>query len=147
MIATALLLAGCAPGEKAQTQFGHAAGKAKTELSIIRSRREKSPRGFALLDVEVLLPPTVTESAAHEAIQRVIDSIAVADTMIVSVRVTGFQMQNVDAKTASADVVPMITATWAPLDTLGVVGSLRRAPYRTDFVILHPLPQGGDSTK
>ncbi|MEX0690712.1 MAG: hypothetical protein WD043_02585 [Gemmatimonadales bacterium] len=130
------------PNEGAEFGFEADTATAVSEFNILRSDRQPAGgNGIFRMDADVLLPVGIGEATARATLRHVIDSIAAADTMIGSIRLTGFMIGRPRPGTEELDVNPMMSAIWMPTDTIGVTGRRRTARYRTHFVLLQELPQ------
>jgi hypothetical protein len=145
-VAAGLALAACGGSEQPGTRFEHVTAGAPGPVMILRDDSSRTAEGHRVAELDVLMAGVTDEAAARATLQRIIDSVAAADTLAAAVRVTGFIMGEVDRETSSADLVPAMRATWGPLDAAGYVGRERRSRYRTHFVVLHafdaPVPAG-----
>lgn len=145
LVGGALLLAACEPRERAETGFTREEPAAPGPVLVVRSDSSRTPAGHRVAELDVLLPPGTGEVAARASLQRVIDSVAVADTLAAAIRVTGFVMGPVDPATQTADVLPALRATWGPVDSAGFTGARRASRYRTNYLLLRPLEAWGDA--
>lgn len=137
MVAPALVgLVACGGGERANTGFATVAEASATPAIVLRDDSSRSREGYRVAELDVLMPVATDEAAARATLQRVIDSVAAADTLAAAVRVTGFVMGEMDPETSSAELVPAMRATWGPIDKAGYTGSQRRSRYRTNYVVL-----------
>ncbi|HET7040021.1 MAG TPA: hypothetical protein VFH97_09030 [Gemmatimonadales bacterium] len=102
--------------------------------SVLRADTNPAASGTRWMDLDVLMGAR-TEAEARATLQKVIDSIAAADTMAVVVRATGFVLGPMDPESQTADVLPAMRALWGPPDSVPKVGVLRRR-YRTQFLLL-----------
>jgi hypothetical protein len=135
----------CEPREQAETGFRREEPAPPVPVLVVRSDSIRTAAGHRVAELDVLLPPATGEAAARASLQRVIDSVAAADTLAAAVRVTGFVMGPVDSTTRSADVLPAIRATWGPVDSAGFTGARRASRYRTNYLLLRPLEAWGDA--
>lgn len=143
LAAGVVFLAACEGTERGQTGFSHEPEASPVPVMVIKSDSSRTPEGYRVAELHVLLPPGATSPVARATLQHVIDSVAAADTMAAAVRVTGFVMANVDSSTGTADVLPAIEATWGPIDSAGFTGAKRKSRFRTRFIVVRPL---ADST-
>jgi hypothetical protein len=104
-----------------------------TTTAVLRADTMPGDQG-RWLDMDILMAAR-TEAEARATLQKVIDSVAAADTLMVVVRATGFVMGPMDPEAQTADVLPAMRALWGPPDSVPVVGKLRRK-YRTQFLLL-----------
>lgn len=139
------LLAGCEPRDRADTGFAWEAPATPVPVLVMRNDSSRTGEGYRVAELDVLLPPGTGEAVARASLQRVIDSVAAADTLAAAVRVTGFVMGPVDTASRSADIMPALRATWGPVDKAGFTGARRASRYRTDYLLLRPLDQTGDA--
>lgn len=139
LVAGVVLLAACKGTERGQTGFSREPEASPMPVMVIKTDSSKTPEGYRIAELHVLLPAGATAAAARATLQHVIDSVAAADTMAAAVRVTGFVMTNVDTTTGTADVVQAIKATWGPIDSAGFTGANRKSRFRTDFVLVRPM--------
>jgi len=138
-----LALAGCARDEKPAKEFGSEEPASAHPAMVLRSDTSRTPRGFLVAEMDVLLMPGATEATARASLQQVIDSLAKADTLAAAIRVVGFVIGEVDSQRGTAQVVPTLSATWGPIDSTGFTGSRRSARFRTHYVLLRPFTTGG----
>jgi len=139
LVAGVVLLAACKGTERGQTGFSREPEARPMPVIVIKTDSSRTPEGYRIAELHVLLPAGATAAAARATLQHVIDSVAAADTMAAAVRVTGFVMTNVDTTTGTADVVQAIKATWGPIDSAGFTGAHRKSRFRTDFVLVRPM--------
>jgi hypothetical protein len=117
---------------------------APVPVVVLSHDTTRTAAGFRVVDLDVMLPKGITDAVARASLQRVIDSVARADTLAAAVRVTGLVMGALDPRDNSAPVEPAMRATWGAIDSTGLTGARRTARFRTDFVLLRPLePSGG----
>lgn len=106
---------------------------------VLKSDTSRTPRGFLVAELDVLLPVGVSEATARASLQHVIDSVASADTLAAAVQVVGYVIGDFRPALGTADLEPGLRATWAPIDTAGITGARRRSRFRTDFVVVKPF--------
>jgi hypothetical protein len=136
---TLALLAGCAErsDRDSRTGFSYEPPGTPAPTTVLRADTLPALGAHRWLDFDVMMPP-VTIRSAEATLQRVIDSLAGADTLAVAIRVTGFVMGPIDPQTQSADLQPALRGVWGPPDSNWAVGS-RRRHYRTQFTVLRPF--------
>ena len=139
LAAGVILLAACEGTERGQTGFSKEPEASPVPVMVLKSDSSRTPEGYRVAELHVLLPPGSTTPVARATLQHVIDSVAAADTLAAAVSVTGFVMTNVDTTKGTADVVPAIKATWGPVDSAGFTGANRKSKFRTSFVLVRPL--------
>jgi hypothetical protein len=139
LAAGVVLLAACEGSERARTGFSKEPEASPVPVMVLKSDSSRTPEGYRIAELHVLLPPGATTPVARATLQHLIDSVAAADTMAAAVQVTGFVMSNVDTTAGTADVVPAIKATWGPIDSAGFTGAKRKSQFRTNFVLVRPL--------
>lgn len=134
-------------GDAREPAFGFEEPAEPVEAMVLHRDTVRSDEGHRVATVHLFLPRGTSEAEARATLQHVIDSIADADTLAAAVSAVGFVMETPEAGATEADLVPVIQALWAPLDTVGMTGSRRRARFRTAFTILRPFadPQVQDA--
>jgi len=133
--------AACGGTEQRGTRFVDVEATAATPTVVLRDDSSRTAEGHRVAELDVLMPLAADEATTRSTLQRVIDSVAAADTLAAAVRVTGFVMGELDPATSSADLVPVMRATWGPIDEAGYTGRQRRSQYRTNYVVLRPFDQ------
>jgi hypothetical protein len=119
------------------TGFSYEPPGTPAPTTLLRADTVAAGGGHRWLDFDVLMP-SLNIRSAEATLQKVIDSLAAADTLAIAVRVTGFVMGLVDVGSQSADLEPALRGVWGPPDSSWAVGSGRRT-YRTYFTVLRPF--------
>lgn len=136
-------LVACGERERRGYSFEDVGDVSSTPVIVLRDDSSRTAEGYRVAELDVLMPIATNQAAARATLQRVIDSVAAADTLAAAVRVTGFVMGELNRTTSSADLVPALRATWGPIDSAGFTGSRRRSRYRTSYVVLRPFGTAG----
>jgi hypothetical protein len=132
-------VAGCERAERPASGFADVEEAAPRAAAIIKRDSSLTVEGYRVAEMHVLLPLGTSEAEARVTLQRIIDSVAAADTMAAAVRITGFVMTSIDVEQGTADVLPAMRATWGPVDSAGFTGAARASQYRTEFLIMRPF--------
>lgn len=139
VVVALLLLAGCERNPKPQAEFSSEEPATPSPVLVLKSDSTRTPRGYRVAQVHVLLSVGIDEAGARATLQHVIDSVAAADTLAAAVQVVGFVVGTVHAAEGTADLAPAISATWGPTDSAGFTGAKRASRYRTHYVVLRPF--------
>ena len=142
-LAAMIVVTACEQPDRSGSGFVFEEEASPLPVTVLRSDTSRTPRGFRVAELDVLLPMGISDATARASIQKVIDSVAAADTLAAAVQVVGYVIGEIHPERGQADVVPGMMATWAPVDSVGITGAQRRSRFRTEFRVLRPF--GTDS--
>jgi hypothetical protein len=138
VLTVAVFLAGCdREPETAGSGFTFEAPGTAGPATLLRVDTVAAGGGHRWMDFDILMP-TLNIQSSEATLQKVIDSVARADTLAIAVRVTGFIMGPLDPGAQAADLLPALRGVWGPPDSSWAVGQ-RRGTYRTQFTVLRPF--------
>jgi hypothetical protein len=135
----AVLGGGCGEREPPRSGFSFEVAAEPAPLVVLKHDTSRTPQGYRMAQLDVLLPVGTSEAVARASLQHVIDSVARADTLAAVVRVVGYVVGDVDPQSLSAPAEPAMSATWGPIDSTGFTGARRSARFRTNYLLLRPL--------
>jgi hypothetical protein len=134
----------CERGERPGPTFSHEPAAQPAAVQQVKRNVRTTAEGYRVADLHLVFLEPPTAAVARATLQHAIDSATAADSGLKSVRVVGFTIGTPDSS-GTADVLPAISAVWAPVDT-AALRTGRRVQFRTTFTILRPLALGPADT-